>query len=96
MKSKTRMLCTLMALILVFSLTGVSAFADMLVVPGGAVLSVAVTAERDDVTPGSYTNDAGEEVLLNPEGRRFSFPGCCPRAACRRLCNFSVSCRASF
>ena len=67
MKSKTRMLCTLMALILVFSLTGVSAFADMLVVPGGAVLSVAVTAERDDVTPGSYTNDAGEEVFLNPD-----------------------------
>ena len=61
------MLCTLMALILVFSLTGVSAFADMLVVPGGAVLSVAVTAERDDVTPGSYTNDAGEEVFLNPD-----------------------------
>ena len=60
------MLCTLLALILVFSLTGVSAFADMLIVPGGAMLSVAVTAERDELTPDSYTNDAGEEVYLDP------------------------------
>ena len=62
----------LLAVMLVFSPDrSCAAFAEMLPVPGEATLSVTVNVERDEFTPASYTDEAGEEVFLEPNAVLF-------------------------
>ena len=67
MKTKLKMISVLLAVLLVYSLTGVAAFADPVPVPGGAVLNVSVTVDRDEYVPGSYIDGEGNEIPLDPD-----------------------------
>ena len=67
MKTKLKMISVLLAVLLVFSLTGAAAFADPVPVPGGAVLNVSVTVDRDEYVPGSYIDGEGNEIPLDPD-----------------------------
>ena len=67
MKAKVKMLSSLLALILLFSLTGGAAMAERFIVPGGAAMSVAVSVERDEYTPASYLDAEGNEIALEPD-----------------------------
>ena len=67
MKTKLKMISALLAVLLVYSLTGVAAFADPVPVPGGAVLNVSVTVDRDEYVPGSYLDGEGNEIPLDPD-----------------------------
>ena len=58
------MISTLLALLLVFSLTGGSAFADPVTVPGEATLTVGVGVQRDDAVASNYVDGEGNTVEL--------------------------------
>lgn len=58
------MISTLLALLLVFSLTGGSAFADPITVPGEATLTVGVGVQRDDAVASNYVDGEGNPVEL--------------------------------
>ena len=64
LKTKLKMISALLAVLLVFSLTGAAAFADPVPVPGDAVLNVSVTVDRDEYVPGSYIDGGGEVVYM--------------------------------
>ena len=67
MKTTFKMISGLLAVLLVFSLAGVTAFADPVPVPGDAVLNVSVTVDRDEIVPGSYIDGEGNEIPLDPD-----------------------------
>ena len=50
------MISTLLALLLIFSLMGGSAFADPVTVPGEATLTVGVGVQRDDAVASNYVD----------------------------------------
>ena len=67
MKTNLRVTCMLLALLLVFSLTGAAAFADLYTIPGNATLTVSVNAERDEYVPDHYTDGDGNEIYLEAD-----------------------------
>ena len=67
MKTKLKMISGLLAVLLVFSMTGAAAFADPVPVPGDARLNVSVTVERDEILPGTYIDGEGNEIPLDPD-----------------------------
>ena len=58
------MISTLLALLLIFSLMGGSAFADPVTVPGEATLTVGVGVQRDDAVASNYVDGEGNTVEL--------------------------------
>ena len=67
MKTKIRTISALLAVILVFSLTGAAAYADPVPVPGDATLNISISVDRDGVVVDSYDDGTGNYVTLDPD-----------------------------
>ena len=67
LKTKIRTISALLAVILVFSLTGIAAYADPVPVPGDATLNISISVDRDGVVVDSYDDGTGNYVTLDPD-----------------------------
>ena len=67
MKTKIRTISALLTVILVFSLTGIAAYADPVPVPGDATLNISISVDRDGVVVDSYDDGTGNYVTLDPD-----------------------------